>query len=91
MPKEETHRKVKVRTELGWDPLAYARECIENLKGSVKRCDSSGSLAYTGCIFANAEAAFYEKQINEDEMVSLKNTASSLRKDFVDNCKCVKR
>ncbi len=74
----------------GWDPLGYAHECIGNIKGAVDRCDVNDVIAYTGCAFGNAEAAFYEKQTNEDEMNSIKDMASSLRSQFVDKCKCKK-
>lgn len=73
----------------GWDPLGHAHQCIGDIKRAVDKCDSDSVIAYTGCAFGNAEAAFYEKQANEDEMNTIKDLAVELRSEFSSKCKCV--
>ncbi len=91
MHKDRIQKKVE-----GWDPLGQAHSCLENLKKAVDECDATGSIAATGCVFGNAEAAFYEHQIDEDEMVSLKESAADFRKNFSSRnpsskCRCSKK
>ncbi len=90
MPKERIQKKMEgpIGTDLGWDPLGKANICLSHLKEDVIRCDASGSIAHTGCVFGNAEAAFYEGQASEDEMVTLKEFAVELRGEFISKCKC---
>jgi hypothetical protein len=76
---------------LGWDPLGSAHKCIENIKKSIGTCDVINVIAGTGCAFGNIEAAFYEKQISEDEMNSIKDNADILRSEFTKKCKCINR
>lgn len=75
----------------GWDPLGRAHQCIGDIKRAIDKCDSDSVIAYTGCVFGHAEAAFYEKQASEDEMNTLKDLASELRSEFSNKCKCLKR
>lgn len=92
MPKERIQKKMEGPVgEYGWDPLSKSNRCLNLLKKDVDLCDSSGAIAHTGCIYGNAEAAFYEDQASEDEMVSLKESATELRKDFSAKCKCESR
>lgn len=90
MTKERIQKKMggPVGTEFGWDPMGNANQCLGSLKEDVIRCDASGSIAHTGCVFGNAEAAFYEGQASEDEMVTLKEFAVELRGEFISKCKC---
>ena len=74
-----------------WNPLKDAKECLENLKRAVNECAADDAMAYEGCTFGNFEAAFYEKQISEDEMISLKTMADDFRRNFTSNCKCTPR
>jgi hypothetical protein len=76
---------------LGWDPAGDAFRCIENIRKAIDKCAVTDAMAGTGCAFGNAEAAFYEKQIDEDEMDTIKSDASELRSDFISKCKCEKR
>lgn len=76
---------------LGWNPLDKARRCIENIKNAIDKCAITDAMAGTGCAFGNAEAAFYEKQINEEEMDTIKDDAASLRSDFIRKCRCTIR
>lgn len=69
----------------GWDPLGDAMRCITTMKDGVDRCDSDTTIAGAGCAYGNAEAAFYEKQASEDEMVSIKEDVADLRSEFTKN------
>ena len=90
MSKERIQKKIEgpIGTHLGWDPLNNANQCLRSLKEDVSKCDATGSIAHTGCVYGNAEAAFYEKQASEDEMVTLKELAAELRGEFASKCKC---
>lgn len=83
--------RIQKEMEPGWDPHANAHHCIGLLNNDLKRCDVSSFIAHTGCVFGNAEAAFYEKDASEDEMNSLKETAADLRHKFVARCTCSKK
>ncbi len=84
-------RKQKPKSSsIGWDPLGHAQGCIIDMKASIGKCDLNSAIAYTGCVYGNAEAAFYEKQISEEDMNLIKENASELRSQFVDKCKCIK-
>ena len=93
MPKQRIQKKMEgpIGTDRGWDPLGNANLCLAHLKKDVERCDAVGTIVHTGCIYGNAEAAFYEHQASEDEMVSLKDFATELRHEFGSKCKCDKR
>lgn len=90
MTKERIQKKMEgpIGSPRGWDPLRNANRCLEELKKDVDTCYATGAIAHTGCIYGNAEAAFYEHQASEDEMVSLKEFASELRGTFSRRCKC---
>lgn len=93
MPKERIQKKMEgpIGTYLGWDPLGKANECLRLLKKDVDLCNATDAIVHTGCVYGNAEAAFYEDQASEDEMVSLKEDAADLRGDFKSKCKCNRR
>ena len=86
-----TKEIIQKKMEPNWDPLGNAHRCIGDLKKAVDDCDVSSATAFTGCAYGNAEAAFYEKQASEDEMVSIKEMATELRGNFSSRCKCIKR
>lgn len=90
MPKERIQKMMggSVGTKPEWDPLGRANQCLVLLKEDVIRCDASGTIAHTGCVFGNAEAAFYEEHASEDEMVTLKEFAAELRGEFISKCRC---
>lgn len=87
MPKERIQKKMEPQ----WNPLSHAHKCIEDLKKAVDTCNVAEAIAFTGCAFGNAEAAFYEKQASEDEMNTIKDFAAEFRADFTSKCKCSKR
>jgi hypothetical protein len=72
----------------GWDPLGDAMRCISSMKFGVERCDPESIIAGAGCAYGNAEAAFYEKQASEDEMISIKKDVAKFRSEFTKKCKC---
>lgn len=90
MTKERIQKKMEgpIGTQPGWDPLGNANHCLMHLKEDVSRCDATRTIAHTGCVYGNAEAAFYESQASEDEMVALKDSAAELRVEFSSKCKC---
>jgi len=75
----------------GWDPLGDAMRCVTTMKTSIDRCNSGDIIAGAACAFGNAEAAFYEKQANEEEMQSIKDDVVDLRSEFTKKCKCINR
>ena len=75
----------------GWDPLGDAMRCISTMKTGVDRCDPDSVIAGAGCAYGNAEAAFYEKQASEDEMISIKEDVTDYRSEFTKKCKCTNR
>lgn len=85
--------KDRMQEKIGpeWDPLGQANECIGRLRKAIDDCNALDAMAFTGCAYGNAEAAFYEKVINEDDMVSIKDTADNLRQEFSRKCKCEQR
>jgi len=93
MNKERIQKKMEgpIGTYRGWDPLGNANRCLTILKKDVDMCDATSAIVHTGCVYGNAEAAFYEDEASEDEMVSLKEFATELRHEFSSKCKCDKR
>lgn len=94
MQRKQKKREGEVNLEFpeeGWNPLKNAKHCIKGIQEAVSTCDDAGVVSNTACTFANIEAAFYEEQIGEEEMDTLKDFASHFGSELTNRCKCKKR
>ena len=94
MQRKQKKREGEVNLESpqnGWNPFSDAKNCLRDIKNAVDICNTDDVIAHVGCAFANAEAAFYEGQVSEDEMNTIKDFATHFGSEFTNRCKCKKR
>ena len=78
----------KRKLSLAWSPLKFAEESIKDLRDKVKICNGAEVSLNSASAFGNLEAAFYEKEINEERMNEMKDEVRSLLFSFNEKCKC---
>lgn len=78
----------KRKLSIDWSPLKFAEDSIDNLKDKVKQCNGYDVSINAASAFGNLEAAFYEKEIDEDNMNEMKGKVRILLSSFNYRCKC---
>jgi len=78
----------KRKLSMVWSPLKFAEDSIKELRDKVKICSGSEVSLNAASAFGNLEAAFYEKEIDEDKMNEMKDEVRGLLFSFNDKCKC---
>ena len=78
----------KRKLSMAWDPLQFAEDSIKDLRNKVKVCNGAEVSLNAASAFGNLEAAFYEKEIDEERMSEMKDEVRSLLFSFNDKCKC---
>lgn len=74
-----------------WNPLEDAKWFIDKLHIEIDTCNATGMAGRSAGAVGNIEAAFYEKRIDEDTMVIMKNNVEQLIHQFDQKCKCQHR
>jgi len=69
-------------------PLEDAKWFIDKLKYEVERCNATSMAGRAAGAQGMLEAAFYEKEIDEDTMQGMKDELSHIISSFDNKCKC---
>jgi hypothetical protein len=78
----------KRKLPMNWSPLKFAEDSINDLRDKIKICNGTDTSLNAASVFGNLEAAFYEKEINEDRMNEMKDNIRRLLFSFNEKCKC---
>ena len=74
-----------------FDPKKYADEAIGTIVRGTSDCDVKKTMDAIAIMSANAEVAFHEGQIDEDEMLEYKDIVEEHIAKFTKNCSCSKK
>lgn len=78
----------KRKLSMVWSPLKFAEDSIKDLRDKVKICNGAETSLNAASAFGNLEAAFYEKEINEERMNEMKDEVRGLLFSFNEKCRC---
>ena len=74
-----------------YSPKEYADNAIEDIVFGTSACDVKKTMVAIALMSTNAEAAFYEKEIDEDELVEYTNIVEEHIAKFNKKCNCSKK